>query len=106
LTNKTLTSPVLNLPTINGFTGNTTEITIGSNQFVKDVSGNIGLGVVSPAWKLDVAGTNPGIRVKDESNALGLIVQQVASGNAYINLVDNKDLIINTNNIERIRFTA
>lgn len=34
------------------------------------------------------------------------MIQQVASGNAYINLIDNKDLILNTNNTERIRVTA
>lgn len=65
ITNKTLTAPTINLPVINGFTGNTTAINIGSNQFVKDTAGNIGLGIATPVWKLDVAGTNPGIRVKD-----------------------------------------
>lgn len=106
ITNKTLTAPTINLPVINGFTGNTTAINIGSNQFVKDTAGNIGLGIATPVWKLDVAGTNPGIRVKDGSNTSGVVIQQVASGNAHINLIDNRDLILNTNNTERIRVTA
>lgn len=49
LTNKTLTAPV-----INGFTGNTDVVNIGSGQFVKDASGNVGIGTSSPGSKLDV----------------------------------------------------
>jgi len=43
LTNKTLTNP-----TINGFTGNTSIVNIGSGQIYKDVSGNVGIGTVTP----------------------------------------------------------
>jgi len=50
LTNKTLTNPA-----INGFTGNTAAITIGTNQFIKDTSGNVGLGI-TPTQKLHVSG--------------------------------------------------
>jgi len=35
--------------TINGFTGNTAVINVGSGQFYKDTSGNIGIGVSDPA---------------------------------------------------------
>ena len=49
LTNKTLTNPV-----INGFTGDTSAITIGTTQFVKDASGNLGIGTASPATKLHI----------------------------------------------------
>jgi hypothetical protein len=52
LTNKTLTNPI-----INGFTGNTGVINIGSGQFVKDASGNVGIGLSNPAHKLQVGGT-------------------------------------------------
>ena len=56
LTNKTLTNPV-----INGFTGSTAAINIGSGQLVKDTAGNLGLGVTPSAWSgfgnvLEVAG--------------------------------------------------
>lgn len=44
LTNKTLTNPA-----INGFTGDTSVINVGSGQFYKDTSGNIGLGTTSPS---------------------------------------------------------
>jgi|GEM_PF-4031825 len=52
LTNKTLTNP-----TINGFTGDTTVVNIGSGQLYKDASGNLGLGTTSPAQKLHVKGS-------------------------------------------------
>ena len=45
LTNKTLTNP-----TINGFTGDTSVINIGSGQFYKDASGNLGIGVTPSAY--------------------------------------------------------
>lgn len=54
LTNKTLTNP-----TINGFTGNTAVINIGSNQIYKDTSGNVGFGVVP------TSGINAAVQTKD-----------------------------------------
>jgi hypothetical protein len=50
LTNKTLTNP-----TINGFTGDTSVVNIGSGQIYKDTSGNVGIGTSSPLSKLNVA---------------------------------------------------
>ena len=48
------TSPTLTTPVINGFTGNTSVINIGSGQVYKDASGNVGIGTSSPSKKLDV----------------------------------------------------
>ena len=53
LTNKTLTNP-----TINGFTGNTAVVNIGSGQIYKDTSGNVGLGTTSPLAMLQVIGSS------------------------------------------------
>jgi hypothetical protein len=53
LTNKTLTNP-----TINGFTGNTAVVNIGSGQIYKDVSGNVGIGTSSPSTKLMISGAS------------------------------------------------
>jgi hypothetical protein len=49
-TNGTLTNP-----TINGFTGDTSVINIGSNQIYKDTAGNVGIGTI-PNVKLTVNG--------------------------------------------------
>jgi len=49
LTNKTLTNP-----TINGFTGSTAVINVGSGQFYKGTDGKVGLGTASPTGRLDV----------------------------------------------------
>jgi hypothetical protein len=49
LTNKTLTNPA-----INGFTGDTSVINIGSGQLYKDASGNVGIGTSSPGTRLQV----------------------------------------------------
>jgi hypothetical protein len=51
LTNKTLTNPA-----INGFTGDTSVINIGSGQLYKDASGNVGIGTSSPQAPLNVVG--------------------------------------------------
>jgi hypothetical protein len=56
LATTTGTGSVFTNPTINGFTGDTSAITVGTTQFVKDTSGNIGIGTASPAYKLDVIG--------------------------------------------------
>lgn len=50
-TNKTLANPV-----INGFTGDTSAINIGSGQLVKEAGGNVGIGK-TPVSKLDVSGS-------------------------------------------------
>lgn len=43
-------------PAINGFTGNTAVVNIGSGQIYKATDGKVGLGTTSPATKLDVSG--------------------------------------------------
>jgi hypothetical protein len=52
------TTGTLTNPTINGFTGDTSVVNIGSGQFYKDASGNVGIGTSSPATLLHVAGSS------------------------------------------------
>lgn len=55
LATTTGTGSVFTNPTINGFTGDTSAITIGTTQFVKDASGNVGIGTASPAALLHLS---------------------------------------------------
>ena len=66
LTNKTLTNP-----TINGFTGDTSVINIGSGQIYKGASGNLGIGTSSPGEKLHVNGN---IRVEGATSEIFMAV--------------------------------
>jgi hypothetical protein len=50
------TTGTLTNPTINGFTGDTSVINIGSGQLYKDTSGNIGIGTTSPSSKITISG--------------------------------------------------
>ena len=69
LATTTGTGSVFTNPTINGFTGDTTAITIGTTQFVKDTSGNVGIGTASPTalrqknLEVSSSGTNDGAAV-------------------------------------------
>ena len=71
------TSPTITTPVINGFTGNTSVVNIGSGQFFKAISGNIGLGTISPNASaiLDAQSTTQGVRFPNmttvEKNAIG-----------------------------------
>jgi hypothetical protein len=83
LTNKTLTNPV-----INGFTGNTAVVNIGSGQFYKDTSGNIGIGTATPTRILDIAAPNAGggngLRVTATTGTNGALMQvSNTGGNLY-----------------------
>lgn len=112
LTNKTLTNP-----TINGFTGNTAVVNIGSGQVYKDTSGNVALGTTSPQTKLHVISTaDNGFRLEKTTD--GAIYQEFyrnGSRVGYVGSADpattrfqiwntsNQDMLFGTNNLERFR---
>jgi len=73
LTNKTLTTPV-----INGFTGDTSIVNLGSGQFYKDASGNVGIGTSSPGYKITVAS---GALGTTSGNSLSALQLQATSAN-------------------------
>ena len=100
------TSPTLTTPVINGFTGDTSVINIGSGQVYKDASGNVGIGTSSPTagGKLDVNGVayfGAGDKVKIYSNN---ILQN--AGTLAIGTIGSAALIFNTANTERMRIDS
>jgi hypothetical protein len=110
LTNKTLTNP-----TINGFTGDTSVINVGSGQIYKDTSGNVGIGTASPAFAASRNGlvvkgntTNGGeviIQTSVDTGSTGLAIAKVGVDAAIANR-SNGALGFSTNDIERMRIDA
>lgn len=112
LTNKTLTNP-----TINGFTGNTDVINIGSGQFYKNASGNIGLGTTSPSYKLDIqnAGTFTGMSIGNTTtsgltnlfiyNTVNTLTYGVSSGGSYMSYTGTGPLSFSAGGSDLFVFT-
>jgi hypothetical protein len=86
LTNKTLTTPV-----INGFTGNTSVINIGSGQVYKDASGNVGIGIASPTAKLHVYAAA-------STDAKTIVGALTATNSAYTAFVNTTVTTVGTEN--------
>jgi hypothetical protein len=91
LTNKTLTNP-----TINGFTGDTSVVNIGSGQVYKDASGNVGIGTSSPSFRLDVRATSSPISAQNTNatsttpfaNNILRVASNGSNADATINFTD------------------
>lgn len=119
LTNKTLTTPV-----INGFTGDTSAINIGSGQLVKDIAGNLGVGVTSPACLLDLSSSSSrvvninssaaggvGVALKNSGTDIGYIGSAKYTFSATladvgITTAGATNLCLGTNNTERLRIDS
>jgi hypothetical protein len=112
LTNKTLTNPA-----INGFTGDTSVINIGSGQLYKDASGNVGIG--TSTITTGVSGTETTLTLQGNSsgkaasvvaaNAAGTGIGYFGVGtdnNTYAIAKTNHNLVLGTNNTERMRITS
>jgi hypothetical protein len=76
LTNKTLTNPA-----INGFTGDTSVINIGSGQIYKDASGNVGIGTTGLGAKLSIVAPALGASIIATDNAQSTWYLKHESGN-------------------------
>ena len=74
------TSPTLTTPVINGFTGDTSVINIGSGQVYKDASGNVGIGTSSPARRLDVSAATGLIGVTSSTGTNYAVFQALNTG--------------------------
>jgi hypothetical protein len=106
LTNKTLTNPA-----INGFTGDTSVINIGSGQLYKDASGNVGIGTSSPAsYRLRIVGNAAdGLPLRWENPAgtmVGVLGVTTTSSFVYAGTEFSTPYVLITNNTERMRIDS
>ena len=90
LTNKTLTNPA-----INGFTGDTSVINVGSGQFYKDASGNVGVGTTSPAGRVDIV-----------ANGYGSFVARSASSGVAVDVLAMKSVDSGASNFANAAYQA
>jgi hypothetical protein len=94
--------------TINGFTGNTAVINVGSGQFYKDTAGLIGMGTTAPVYNLHVknSGGNCYSAVQYGAGTIGYML--AASNEVWINAFNgtNDVLIFGTGSTERARVSA
>lgn len=101
-----LNNATLNNPTINGFTGDTSVINVGSGQFYKATGGNVGIGTSSPATQLHVNGVGfTGITVSSNSTSETQL-RFATNTAARITNQSNTALLFDTNAIERMRIDA
>ena len=108
-----------NLAYTGTLTGGTGVVNLGSGQFYKDASGNVGIGTASPAYKLDVVKTSATtIAVRSGDTAYVSIAGNnntplttsfdliQDSANAYVYNRANTPMIFATNNTERMRIDS
>jgi len=106
LTNKTLTNPA-----INGFTGDTSVINIGSGQLYKDASGNVGIGTSSPSRQLTVNGGESLAFIKLANNTSGGLTSDgfdlaFDGSSVYYALREGGTQIFETGGSERMRIDS
>jgi hypothetical protein len=107
-----------NLAYTGTLTGGTGVVNLGSGQFYKDASGNVGIGTSSPAQKLDVVGGSAGVTASgalfnllnlkdsvDQSGATFIQFANSAGGNiGNINRVGTTNAVIyNTTSDQRLK---
>ena len=83
-----------------------TAETAGSERFRIDSNGNIGIGDASPTKPLTVGTTTPVILLDDQSSRTLEIRGPSTTHNATVLTTSTHDLLLGTNNAERLRITS
>jgi hypothetical protein len=125
LTNKTLTGAAMNgtvgatTPSTGSFTslaysttltGGTGIVNLGSGQFYKDASGNVGIGTTSPSQPLDVvgaaqisfSGANTYLYFQSTSNYVG----RATDGNFWVNVAASQNILFGVSASEKMRIDS
>jgi len=124
----TTTVNTTNLAYTGTLTGGTGIVNLGSNQFYKDASGNVGIGTASPGTILDVARSQASgttLRVSNSSIANGASAQSwvqadatdlrmvawsaatpTLGGTSWLFTGTNTALVLGTNSTERVRIDS
>jgi hypothetical protein len=110
-----------NLTYTGTLTGGTGVVNLGSGQFYKDASGNVGIGTALPQRKLNVAGSVVGLRLNEPSTTPTIQYVEIgnasnatlfgtigvdSSGNQFVGNQNNAALYFSTNNAERVRIDS
>ena len=106
------TLTTLNTAYTGTLTGGTGVVNLGSGQFYKDASGNVGIGTSSPVTKLNVNGssaTNSAFYLQNQTTSVGVFGTEAAwlgsgtSNNLVIASFGSLNTILGTNGAERMR---
>jgi hypothetical protein len=100
------TTGTLTNPTINGFTGDTSVINVGSGQFYKDASGNVGIGGTPANGMLELFKTSGEAVLRINNTGGSSWVTFNPSGAAYLHNITNTPMVFTTNGTERARIYA
>ena len=90
----------------------TDTLNVGNGGLVKDASGNVGIGTASPNFPITIYNVSSQVQFTNSatgttsSDGFKIGLGGGSSTDAYINLLENTDLIFNTNATEQARITA
>jgi hypothetical protein len=83
-----------------------TFFTGGSEKMRIDTSGNVGIGISAPAFKLDVRTSVDAVQMYASNGTVQQAVGYCSAGQAISGAITNHPYILLTNNVERMRINA